>query len=101
MSVKAASRTRSPVGRVDAPRGAKMRWPFRLPAMIRTRPILPDVRTRTRLCSSGRGRCLTSGLDVCLAEHAVHLRVERPLDVDEVAGDGSGALEQRPIGAEA
>jgi hypothetical protein len=34
--LNAASRTRSPVGRVSVPRGAKIRAPFREPAMIRT-----------------------------------------------------------------
>jgi hypothetical protein len=36
MSMNAASRTRSEVGRVSRPLGAKMRAPFREPAMIRT-----------------------------------------------------------------
>ena len=33
------SRTKSDVGRVFSPLGAVIRWPLRLPAMIRTRPI--------------------------------------------------------------
>src|SRR5919108_1370767 len=39
MRLKTASRTRSPVGRVSRPRGAKMRAPLREPAMILIAPL--------------------------------------------------------------
>ena len=71
--LKAASRTRSPVGRVSTPFGAWMVWPLRLPATIRTQ--LPRL-----LRASGRAARRPHGREVDpyggQALAPVHLRAD-------------------------
>src|SRR5687767_13670724 len=69
--LKAASRTRSPVGRVSRPPGAKIRVPLREPAMIR------------------------------IGEEPVDLVRQGPLLVDELGGPPAGANEKPAIPCQA
>src|SRR5262245_12209425 len=92
--LKAASRTRSAVGRVSSPFGAKIRAPFREPAMIRT--FLDPVRQGRMLLAveapQGPLRFLADGppaLDVRLVvSQPLELR-PRLLQVEHACGEGA------------
>src|SRR5581483_3470232 len=78
--LNAFSRTRSEVGRVSRPRGAAMRCPFRVPAMIRT-PAPSRARRR-------------------VGGQTVGVVLPRTLLVAELGDDRARALDQVAVGAE-